>query len=283
MKSLPSDSIDLIYIDPPFFCQKDFKNKDGVGFNDSWPSRDAYLNFIRARIDQCHILLKDTGSLFIHLDQKASHYIKVELDKIFGENNFINEIIWSYKTYQGKVDQYFPKKHDNIFWYRKNSKEKSFFKLPYCDNYKDTINFRRWKKYFVMEKGNPVIKYGKHPTSDSRFDAYLKRWKKENARMPKSGEIIYRQTGEVITDVWNIQAIDPKDKKEKLGYLTQKPLALLERIIKSCTMENSVVADFFCGSGTTLVAAKNLNRKYIGCDINQDAIDITNKRLLRCQ
>ena len=239
MQSLPNDSIDLIYIDPPFFCQKDFKNKNGIGFSDSWPSRDAYLNFIRSRTDQCHALLKDTGSLFFHCDWRINHHIRLMLDKVFGESNFVNEIIWCYTGPSG-TKKYFPKKHDNIFWY---SKTKIF-----------VFNSDAIRVPYVIPKAR-----GSNGIFKNNF--------------------ILNKKGKIIEDWWADISTIAKFKSEIVGYPTQKAEKLLERIIKACSNEGDVVADFFCGSGTTLVAAQNLNRKYIGCDINQDAVNITNERL----
>ena len=284
MKALPSESIDLIYIDPPFCTgtvQASKSSGKEIGYNDKWEGGlQSYIRWFVPRLQECHRLLKDSGSIFMHCDWRASHRLRVMLDDVFGEKNFVNEIIWSYKTYQGKVKSYFPKKHDTILWYEKKSRDKSVFNLLYDDNYKNTGNYNRWKKYFEMEKDTPVIRYGNHPESDSRFKAYLKRWKKENKRNPENKEIIYKQTGGVISDVWpDIQAIDPKDKSEKIGYPTQKPLKLLERIIRCASNEGDTVADFFCGSGTTLVAAERLNRRWLGVDISEDAVSIAKKRL----
>ena len=285
MRSLPDESIDLIYLDPPFFSGQNYNcifgdNDEVRTFKDIWKGGlPNYLKWLNARLWEMKRLLKPTGSIFVHLDWHACHYVKCEMDKIFGYDNLVNEIIWHYKTYQGRVDKYFPKKHDSIFWYEKNNRDKSKFNLIYDDNYHETVNYRRWKKYFTLEDDKPVIKYGNHPNTDSRFSAYLKRWKEENNRNPQKGEIIYTQTGEVISDVWNVQAIDPKDIKERIGYPTQKPEALLERIIKACSNEGDVVADFFSGGGTTVAVAEKLGRRWIGCDVSRIAVSVARDRI----
>ena len=284
MRALPNESIDLIYIDPPFFSGRDYNcifgdDNETRTFSDIWDGGlPTYLAWLNARLWEMKRLLKPTGSLFVHLDWHACHYVKCELDKIFGYDNFVNEVIWRYKTYQGKVDSYLPKKHDNIFCYKKGEANK--FQLLYEENYEDTVNYKRWKKYFEFDSNDiPIIRYGKHPETDSRFCAYVKRWKKEHKRTPYTSEIIYRQTGEVISDVWSIQAIDPKNKKERIGYPTQKPEKLLERIIEACSNEGDVVADFFCGGGTTVAVAEKLNRKWIACDVSRIAVSVTRDRL----
>ena len=242
----------------------------------------SYLSYMAQRLAEMKRILKPTGSIYLHCDPTASHYLKILLDEIFGGKNFRNEIAWHYRTYQGNVTQYYPKKHDIIFWYAKDEKKfrkQNVFQLEYMDNYKDTVDYDRWGKFYV--KGSNKIKYGKHPKADSRFRAYLDKWIKDNGRKPKTGEVIYECKGYVIDDVWmDIQALDPKDTTERLGYPTQKPIALLERIIRASCPLDGIVLDPFCGCGTAIDAARKLKRQWIGVDISSFAIDlIVNLRL----
>ncbi len=290
MKQLPSESIDLIYIDPPFNTgtvrkSKAWGSEVQLGdFDDKWGGGiNSYILWMANRLREMHRLLKPTGVLCVHLDYKSVHYIKVRLDEIFGQGSpdrgakhLVNEVIWHYKTYQGQTTKSFPKKHDTILIYSKS--KKYIFKLGYKNNYKETMNYNRWKKY--INKNLQII-YGNHPKTDTRFSAYLRRWKANNNRNPEIGEVIYEQTGEVIDDVFDIQAIDPKNKNEKLGYPTQKPLALLERLLESFTNRDQIIADFFCGCGTTLSAAQSLGRKWIGVDVSKDASKVIRKRMTR--
>ena len=247
-------------------------DSDFIIFWDLWikalrstqPKLLAYLLYMTVRLLEMRRILKPTGSIYYHCDPTASHYIKIIMDAIFGHDNFINEIIWHYRTYQGKVTRYYPKKHDTIFWYFKNSLTKNF-RLEYLDNYEDTVDFERWNKFYV--NGNE-IKYNFYPESDTRFKSYLDRWISQNNREPKSDETIYTCKGYVVDDVWcDIQAIDPKDKKNKLGYPTQKPVPLLNRIIKSSCPEDGVILDPFCGCGTSVYSAHENRRNWIGIDI----------------
>lgn len=224
-------------------------------------------------------VLKDTGSIYLHCDPTASHYLKLIMDLIFDRKNFVNEIVWHYRTYQGKVKDKYPKKHDVILWYGNGNRRKDTFVLEYDDNYEITVDYERWKKYYV--NGNE-IKYGNHPSNDSRFSGYIKKWEKENGRKPKHNDLIFRCQGYVIDDVWiDIQALDPKDEKEKLGYPTQKPLALLERIIKANSNEGDIVLDPFGGCGTTIDAAESLNRQWIGIDIAKFSTGLMKNRILK--
>lgn len=268
--------VKLIYIDPPFATKKDFRNKDGERAYRDKAKGAEFVEFLRRRLFVAKELLAEDGSIFVHLDQKKGHYIKMVLDEVFGEENLVNEIIWHFRTYQGQVKNYFPRKHNIIYWYR--NKIHPEFTLAYDDDYEDTVDAERWRKYIV--NGNQ-IRGNKYPKSDSRFMAYYDRWVKEHGRKPNRNDIIYKVQGYVVDDVWtDIQALDPKDKDERVDYPTQKPEQLLNRIIKSVTDEGDLIMDFFCGSGTTLAAAEKLNRRWIGCDIGKLAMYTTQKRLL---
>lgn len=205
---------------------------------------NSYVRWLVPRIRECHRLLSENGSLFLHLDYKSSHYLKIELDKIFGRNNFINEIVWHY-TGGGRSKNYFSRKHDSILWY---SKQKN-------------------KQIFNINKAR--IPYNKN-------SGYAKSGIKS-----KSGKI-YKPNplGTPVDDVWNIPIINPMSP-ERIGYPTQKPLFLLNRIIECCSKESSVIADFFCGCGTTVSATQNLNRQWLGCDISKDAIKVIRERMAK--
>lgn len=257
MKKLDSDSIDLIYLDPPFFTQKKHKltNKNGVEyyFEDTWNNINEYKEFLRIRFIEMKRVLKITGNIFVHCDRIASHTIRTLLDEVFGENNFRSEIIWTYKRWsnskRGLLDS-----HQNIYHFSKTNKYK--FNVLYTD-YSPTTNIDQILQDRVKnENGKSTYK------------------KNEN------GEIVYTNTkkGVPLSDVWEIPFLNPK-AKERVGYPTQKPIQLLENIINISTDEGDIVLDPFLGSGTCAVAAKLLNRKYIGFDINKNAIELAIERL----
>ena len=246
----------------------------------------SYLSYMALRLEPMHRLLKSSGSIYLHCDPTASHYLKVVMDAIFGTRNFRNEIVWHYRTYQGRVDQYYPKKHDVIFWYTKDRKrfeERDTFTLEYQDNYKDTVDYKRWKKFYVKVNGKRnQIQFKNYPKTDSRFTQYLDRWIEKNGRQPDPDDFIFQCNGYVIDDVWmDVQALDPKDKTERLGYPTQKPIDLLNRIIKQSTKEGDIVLDPFCGCGTTVAACIPLKRQFVGIDISSFAIDLVAKKRLK--
>jgi site-specific DNA-methyltransferase (adenine-specific) len=197
------------------------------------------------RLLELRRVLRETGSIYLHCDTKSSHYLKLVLDHIFGEKNFRNEIIWTYKG-GGRSRKFFARKHDTIFFYSKSGN--------WTFNYRDILVDRTNRTYFTDEEGKKYwLKYGK------RY--YLK------------------DEGKVPEDCWT--DIDPLHGpyNERLGYPTQKPLALLERIIRASSNEGDIVLDPFCGCGTTLAAAQSLDRRWIGIYISPQAIEITSRRL----
>lgn len=251
MKDIPDKSIDLIYIDPPFFSNKNYDSKFG-GFTDIWEGgMHGYLTWLNVRLLEMKRLLKPTGSIYVHCDWHASHYIKCELDKIFGYDNFQNEIVWWYKRWSN-VSKNYQRMHDTILFYSK-SKEYTF-----------NIQYQPYSKPEVIEKTIRGVIKGKLQRLKDEHGKYIERTK-ENKGVP-------------LHDVFELQHIQPTSK-ERIGYPTQKPESLLDRIIKTCTNKGDVVADFFCGTGTTSAVAQKLGRRWITSDINPSACKITKNRL----
>lgn len=282
--------IDLIYIDPPFDSKADYKKKiklkgkevsndqstfEEKQYGDIW-TNDEYLQFMYERFVLLNELLSNNGIVVVHCDYHKANYIKCVMDEVFGPTNFLNEVIWYYETYQGAVKRYFPRKHDNLYIYSKTSNY-TFHQL-FNENYEDSINYLRWKNYIV--DGNK-IKGSNYPKTDSRFSDRLKKWIRINGREPGPDDVIFEVQSVAINSVWkDIKPVDPKDMQEKIGYPTQKPEALLERIINSLSNPGDIVFDCFMGSGTTQAVAMKLGRRFIGADINLGAIQTTTKRLL---
>ncbi|MCI7485766.1 MAG: site-specific DNA-methyltransferase [Helicobacter sp.] len=257
------DKIDLIYIDPPFNTGSDFEYKDR--FQDS-----TWLSLMHNRLELAKELLSDRGSFYLHLDHNANYLGRELLNEVFGEENFRNEIVWHFRTYQGQVQDYFPRKHNLIYWYTKNNQTKdNFFEISYSNNFEDTVDYKRWKEFLVNEN---EIRYPNYPKTDSRFEGYLNRYLK-SVKKPLDGDLICKINGYVVDDVWiDIQAIDPKAKAERMESntnLTQKPEALLQRIIKASSNEDSIVFDYHSGSGTTIATAHKLGRKWLGVEMGE--------------
>jgi len=254
IKNKIKGKVKLIYIDPPFATSDDFQGREGAKAYSDKKKNAEFVEFIRRRLIIAREILDDNGSIYIHLDQKMSHYIKILMDEIFGKQFFRNEIVWCYQgAGQSKVQ--FKRKHDNILFYTKSNIN--------IFNWADVgiqIGDKQRKKYTGKDK-NGYFKSYKH--SDGKI---YKKYFDEDEIMPRV---------DYWTDISTIQSF-----KERSGYPTQKPEKLLERIIKASTNEGDLVLDFFCGSGSTLATAEKLGRRWIGCDIGKLAIYTTQKRLL---
>jgi len=260
------ESVDLIYLDPPFFTGKIQKGTKKwqpgameISFEDSkrfwsgkaeemrekapgWlryialkrPDFASYLWYMMERLQACHKVLKKTGSIYLHCDYRASHYLKMVMDEIFEPHRFINEIVWRYKT-GGTAARYFARKHHVILLYAKTSNY--IFKIP------------KEKSYTKSKSRKPgIINYGGGTAEFFEDESGVYTWVN-------------------MTDVWDISYIG-STSPERIGYPTQKPEALLNRIIKASSNEGNLVLDPFCGCGTTVIVASKLNRKFIGIDIN---------------
>jgi site-specific DNA-methyltransferase (adenine-specific) len=263
---LPAGCIDLVYIDPPFNSNRNrevLRGKTRRSFDDRHGSTYAYIEFMRPRCGQLHRILKPTGSLYYHCDWHASHYVKVMLDEVFGENAFLNEIVWAYQS-GGRARRHFPRKHDVL--------------LLYCP---------------LAAKGGYTFNGRAVATPRNRCDACgtaLEQWNHLKREVDRRGRVartirsngkLYRYYDDdpaIPSDVWHISHLQQRDP-ERLGYPTQKPLALLDRIIKASSNPNDVVLDAFCGCGTALVAAETLGRRWIGIDASPTACRLAADRL----
>jgi DNA modification methylase len=247
MSKLQSESVDLIYCDILYGTGKHFGD-----YQDLKPIKSIIEEHYIPRLKEMHRLLKPTGSIYLQMDYKISHWLRCIADDIFGYDKFLNEIIWYYKRWSAKSNK-FQTMHDNILFYRKGSEHK--FNSIYV-------------KPANEEKG---VKENYKKDIDGR----MFRWQSNKGNKYK----IYRdEKGVLCGDVWEISTLHAS-AKERVGYATQKPKELIKRIIEASSNENDVVADFYLGCGTTALVCKELNRKFIGCDINPKAIELTNKRL----
>ncbi len=271
LKTLDSESVDLIYIDPPFFSNRNYEviwGDEGEvrSFKDRWAGgMDHYIGWLKERVEELHRVLKITGSLYLHCDWHADSYIRVGiLDKIFGMGNFRNEIIWNYSGWNGQLNNTFNKRHDNIYFY---SKDKNVIFNGYNEQYSSPEEYvkNRKQKLLIDEEGK------KYVLSDGGKGTRIKRYIDE--------AMAY---GKPVSDVWSLDKIN-NSSKERIGYPTQKPKALLERIIKASSNKGDVVLDAFVGGGTTIAVADRLERKWIGIDQSVQAIKVTEGRLKKQQ
>ncbi len=282
LSGLNSGLVDLIYLDPPFNTKRMYSapigsKAAGASFKDMWTWKDvdeyyldslavhspaltkfiastgeihgkpmmAYLTYMSQRIVEMHRVLKETGSLYLHCDPTASHYLKILLDFVFGRKNFITEIIWSY-AWGVRTTKRWNRKHDVILMYAKSRN--------FTFNYKDVLEERK-----ASEATKNRLQYKGAMTTD---------WNKgrgsEKLALP--------------TDVWYIPTINAMSK-ERTGYPTQKPLELIKRVVLASSNEGDVVMDPFCGCATTCVAAQQLGRKWVGIDIEKQAVKVLIQRL----
>ncbi len=258
MRLIERYSIDLIYLDPPFFTEKThrLKNRERTkefSFNDIWGSDKGYADFLKERISLMHSLLNDTGSIFVHCDKNGEHIVRAILDQVFGVNNFQSEIIWTYKRWSNSKKGLLAN-HQNIYFY---SKTKNFKFNTIYTSYSETTNLDQILQRRTRDEYNKSV----YERDDN-------------------GEFVHgdKKKGVPLSDVWEIPYLNPK-AKERVGYPTQKPLLLLERIIKLTSQTGDVVLDPFCGSGTTCVAAKMLGRNYIGIDKSSSAVELSQTRI----
>jgi site-specific DNA-methyltransferase (adenine-specific) len=258
MNEIEPATVDLIYLDPPFFTERKHKLKNRLrtkefSFDDIWKHESSYAEFLHKRLLKMRDLLKDSGSIFVHCDKMANHIVRGVLDDVFGSEHFQSEIIWQYKRWSNAKKGLLPS-HQNIYFY---SKTKDFTFNKIFMPYSEATNLDQILQRRTRDKHNKSV-YARDAQGNT-----------------KQADI---KQGVPLSDVWDIPYLNPK-AKERVGYPTQKPLLLLERIVELASNENDLVLDPFCGSGTTCVAAKLRNRKFIGIDQSPDAIELTKTRL----
>ncbi|MBX3403291.1 MAG: restriction endonuclease [Phycisphaeraceae bacterium] len=308
LKKLPDACIDLIYIDPPFNSNRNYEvfwgeTKEKRSFEDRHASTQAYIDYMRPRCVELARVLKKSGSFYYHCDWHASHYVKVMLDQIFGENNFQNEIVWR-RTKAHNDSKRYGANHDTIFFYSNGGKwtwnvQYAPYSKEYVqENYRYTDEKGRVFRVSDMTANKPGgdVSYEWTAPDGRKVLPYRGRYwaySKENMlKMQAAGQIYHRTTGmpmlkhyldempgTPLQTFWD--DVDPviSGSEERLGYPTQKPLVLLDRIIKSSSNPNDIVLDAFCGCGTALVAAQNLGRQWIGIDVSPTACRVMAKRL----
>lgn len=347
LAGFPPECVDLVYLDPPFFSNRVYEviwgdEAEVRSFADRWEGGiRVYLDWMEARVRQLHRILKPTGSLFLHCDQAAGHYLKVLLDEVFGVKNFRNEIIWR-RTGSNSASKKFGPIHQIIFYYRKTSKapfypqygpytnayvEEEFDKVDERGRYQAVAltgsgsrkgdSGKPWRGYNPTRVGRhwqpASYLYGKYTTLtgddlarypliqrlDKLDEAGLIHWPAKAEPVPRYKFYLEDAPGVALQDLWaytpgtegcvttTAAGIDAQVKwlssksAERVGYPTQKPEGILERIIESTTQEGDIVLDPFCGCGTTVATAERLNRKWIGIDVSPQAVEVMKLRLAK--
>jgi len=299
MKEIPYNSINLIYVDPPF----------GIGMDDSFENNNynttewdtpndiddifnlqrlnpgkrivRLLRYLYPRLKMMRDLLTNDGSIYVHCDWRVNSHIRLLLDEVFNSSNYFSEIIWQRSTTVGSskaIANRYPTLCDHILLYCKVKDENIFNKqyTPPSEDYKARFKNKDSQGYYYW---NTLATYSEDTFNRLKGENKL-RWS-QGARYPQYKTYLHELKGNVLSNVWtDINMLNPM-AVERLQYPTQKPEALLERIIKASSNEGDLVADFFCGSGTTAAVCKRLNRNFIGCDISERAIKIAKNRIHR--
>ena len=311
--------VDLIYIDPPFATGADFSFTAPIGetgdevfkeqsaieekaYRDTWGGGlDSYLRMLSDRLSLIRDLLSERGALYLHLDDHVSHYVKVIADQIFGQDAFINEIVWQRTNAHNMKMRYFPRVHDVILFYAKTP---NYVWNPPVGKHSE----EQLKRYKPDRDGRLFT--GQDLTVSSKSNTRKDTWRgstpppgrswaaslEERERLWKEGRILLKvdgtprldgykvyldeKAGRRISSLWTDIGRVGNTSNERLDYATQKPEALLERIVETATVDGSIVADFFFGSGTALAVAEKLGRRWIGCDLGRWGVHVTRKRLL---
>ena len=333
MRGMNSESVDLIYLDPPFNSNANYaapigSEAAGAEFKDTWTLNDvdvawldlieakhpalnrvihaamsnsdkSYLIYMAVRLLEMHRILKATGSIYLHCDPTMSHYLKLVMDAVFGRQNFRNEIVWQRTNAHNLKAKYFSKTHDVLLFYSKDkdytwNKQYTDYSQAQLSRYKkdETGRLYTGRDLTVSSGGNRNFQWrGSRPSSNRSWGAsleQLERWYTEGRILLKrdgtprlDGLKVYLDElpGKQIPAIWTDIPRIGNTSKERLGYPTQKPLALLERIIKASSNEGEVVFDPFCGCATTLVAADRLQRDWIGIDISAKAAELVVERI----
>jgi len=311
--------VDLICIDPPFATGADFSFTAPIGesgdevfkeqsaieekaYRDTWGGGlDTYLEMLASRLIVIREILSERGALYLHLDDHVSHYVKVIADQIFGNDSFVNEIVWQRTNAHNMKMRYFPRVHDVILFYGKTNAY--VWNPPLGEHSEEQL-----KRYKPDEAGR--LYTGQDLTVSSKSSTRKDAWRgstpspgrswaaslDERERLWREGRILRKadgtprldgymvyldeKAGRRVSSLWTDIGRVGNTSDERLDYATQKPEALLERIIRTSSNEGGLVADFFCGSGTTLAVAEKLGRRWIGCDLGRWGIHVTRKRLL---
>jgi DNA modification methylase len=311
--------VKLVYIDPPFDTGTDFSYRVAIGetsvmkqpsileehaYRDTWGrGRSSYLQMLYERIVLIHELLSEDGTLFLHLGSNVSHYGKLICDEVFGANGYVNEIIWKRQTAHSDIGQgarHLGRLHDTLLLYRKGevcpwNMEFTAYDESYTDAFYKHIEPETGRRYRLSDTTGPGGAAKGNPHYE--FLGVTRYWRFSEARMKElyeQGRIVQTKPGAVpaqkryldempgvpLQDIWMDVPPVQAQAHERLGYDTQKPEALLERVIKLASDPGDLVADIFCGSGTTAAVAEKLGRRWIACDLGRFAIHTTRKRLL---
>lgn len=307
---MPPETVDLVYLDPPFFSNRRYEviwgdEAEVRSFEDRWSGGiEVYADWMRSRLVEIHRVLKPTGSLYLHCDPNASHYLKVVLDSIFGASRFRSEIVWKRSTAHSDTKQgrrQHGRIHDVIFFYTKSDEwtwnpQYTQYDDAYQEGMYKHVEPETGRRYGLFDltgpggasKGNPryevlgVTRYWRH--TKASMEDLIREGRVVQTKpgaVPRYKRYLDEMPGVSLQDLWTDIRPVGAQARERLGYPTQKPEALLERIIETSSNQGDVVLDPFCGCGTTLVVAEQAHRQWIGIDISSTACNLMKRRLLK--
>lgn len=309
LRRLPDDSVDLIYLDPPFFSSRVYEviwgdEAEVRSFEDRWDGGIMhYIGWMRERVRQMHRVLKASGTLYLHCDPHASHYLKMMLDDLFGMSGFRNEVIWKRTGAKGLATKRLPNNHDTILSYSKSSQPYWNSDAMFSPYDPDDLDAKTLSKYKHLDQDgrryrldNLINPNHNRPNLTYEFLGVTRVWRWTEDRMrkaytdglvvqtapgrvPQMKRYLDEQRGRPIGDTWTDIAPLNSRARERRGYPTQKPEALLDRIIQASSKPGDVVLDPFCGCGTTISVAEQTGRQWIGIDVSLTAIEIIEARL----
>jgi DNA modification methylase len=307
LSKFPDECVDLIYADPPFFSNQHYEIIWGDGFEirafeDRWKGGiNNYVEWMLPKLEQCHRVLKKNGAMYLHCDWHASHYLKVEMDRIFGLQNFVNEIVWKRSSAHSDRRQgarHYGRLHDTILFYAKGNdytwnQQYTEYDQSYIDAFYKHVDekgrrYRRDNLTAAKPGGDTLyLWHGKEPYK-GRYWAYSK---EKMEKFEKEGRLDYTKTGMPVykryldempgvplQDLW-VDINSAGLGKEKLGYPTQKPEKLLDRIIEASSNSMDIVLDPFCGCGTAIFMAHKKGRRWVGIDVSPTACDLMERRM----
>lgn len=309
LSAMPTNSVDLVYLDPPFFSNRNYEviwgdEAEVRSFEDRWEGGIRhYIEWMHKRVLQLRRILRPTGSIYLHCDPHASHYLKIMMDEIFTPGCFRNEIIWKRTGAHGSAKRYAPV-HDVIFYYTGpgqatwNRQFHAYRDEYLASKYKDRDNRGRYQLITLVPPGTRNGDTGRpwrgiDPTErglhwrfppeklDELENEGLIVWGTRGEKLPRLKRYLKEDEGIPLQDVWTDISPLNSQARERLGYPTQKPESLLERIITSSSSDGDVVLDPFCGCGTTVSVAERLSRKWIGIDISPTAVNLIERRMKR--
>ncbi len=288
LTQFPPECVDLIYLDPPFFSNRHYEviwgdEAEVRSFEDRWEGGiQVYINWMRERVIEMWRVLKPTGSLYFHCDPHASHYLKVMLDEVFGANRFRNEIVWKRTPFSGSSKaraQQLPRSHDTLLFYSKGDRwtwhpPTLAYSTAYLSRFK-------WEDARGFYRKSLLKTYSAETLERLRAEDRLITPTRPGANYSYK-QYLAESSGYVqVDDVWvDVNSLNPV-ARERLGYPTQKPEALLERVIASSSDEGDIVLDPFCGCGTTVAVAERMGRPWIGIDISPTAVNLMKRRLVK--